>query len=204
MNKKNFFSLIFSIALLFSAGDINAQCGNINLSYSGLNQTSVTLNWNSMTPTPTNYNIYFQNPFEYIASVNDGNTISYNITGLEPGTTYTICVNVYCNWQLAGESCVTFTTPDTPPTGSCGDINLSYSNLTSNSVTLNWNSMTPTPTNFNVYFQNPFQYIGSVGNGNATSYTVNNLTPNTSYTICVNVYCDWELSGESCVSFTTN
>jgi len=157
-----------------------------SLNASGVTQTGLTLSWSAATDNTavTGYKVYKNGSLLGTAT-----GTSYNVTGLNAATQYTFKVeagDAAGNWSTNGPSktvttlAETGTSSDTkaptwPPYSSfCFRV----SNLTSNSLTLNWNAASDntTVTEYRVY-----QGLTLLGAVNTTSFKVTGLNPGTRY-----------------------
>jgi len=159
------------------------------LSASNTTTTSTTLSWFAPTVpancTLTGYSIYRNGTS--IATGITGTT--YTVTGLASSTSYTFTVVASDSFGASPQSSSVNVTTSTPPT--CTTLpstptGVAASNLTSASVTVNWNAVTP-PANctlVNYYVAvNGGRSLGT--NPNTPSYTFSSLTPSTTYTFSV-------------------
>lgn len=157
------------------------------LTTAGITPTTLTLNWTAATDDQgvTAYKIY-QAGTE-IATVN-GNTQSYKVTGLTPGTNYTFKVEAGDpggNWSNDGPT-VTATTaaadseaPVWPP-----DSTLTAANVQAISLTLNWTAATD---NYQVASYKIYKDGAELATvtGDDTTYEVTGLSGSTQYTFRV-------------------
>ena len=84
--------------------------------------------------------------------------------------------------------------------------NLTVTNVTTQSATLQWGSHTPTATGWNVEY-GPMDF--ALGTGSSitvtdSSVTLSGLNPASAYTCCVRADCGSELSAWQCISFSTD
>ena len=162
----------------------------VTLSGSAASSTQIDLSWNSATDTPSgvsHYDIYDADTNSLIATTA---ATSYSDTGLSPGQTYRYYVKAV---DVAGnESSQSNTVTITTPSG--GDTQapsapsiLSWTDLTTNSVTLSWTSSSD-----NVGVTGYALYNGStdttITTTSATSYVIAGLTPSTTYTYYVKAF----------------
>lgn len=153
-----------------------------NLTASNITSQGVTLTWTGLKGA-LNY-ILDQND-NVIATTTD---TTYNVTGLSPQTTYTFKVAVQTS---AGQSDfsppITVTTLGVPPVAPAG---LSYSNLTDASFNAYWLRQNDA-TSYDVYLNG--NLVGNVQQPLIynPSYSFDNLSPNTTYTLTVIAKNDW-------------
>jgi chitodextrinase len=148
------------------------------LGASNLTTTSVTLSWSPSTDDVgvTGYDLY--NGATLAASTA---STSASISGLQPNTSYTFTVKAKdaagnVSSASSGLTVKTLQPPDTQPPSAPS--NLIASNVTSASATLTWS---PSTDNVGVVCYQ----IGSGDCVNATSATVTNLSPSTTYSFSV-------------------
>jgi hypothetical protein len=146
-----------------------------NLTVTQPTTTSLQIGWNN-APNATGYTIY--NGPTVLGSV--VGTTSYNATGLNPATTYSIRVRTYyrttTNLSAPGAQISGLTLPNTP--GS-----VTASSLTTTGASLAWVASTGGADGYNIY-------NGSVrlGTSTTTAFTVSTLNPSTAYTLSVRAY----------------
>ncbi len=153
-----------------------------NLTVSNITTTGATVTWDPVSGAES-YNVYL-NDFLYAAYVTG---TSYNITGLDPATSYTVRVTAVIS-NVEGESATTsFTTydqsapvPPAPPSGFTAQA------TDPTQVRINWNPNTePDLAGYIIYRNNT--EIARV-DSSTTTYTDSGLTPNTSYTYGIKAY----------------
>lgn len=148
-----------------------------NLTVSNLGETTLTLNWTVSTSSDiASYDIYRGATF--LANVSG---VTYGVTGLNRSTQYTFSVRAKDNSGnvTSGTDITISTTADV--TAPNNVTNLTTSNLSTASVTLNWNASTsPDVTGYNIY-----NGVTLVTNTASTSYTVTGLTSAIQYTFYV-------------------
>lgn len=139
------------------------------LAASMLTDSSFTLSWNAVA-SATGYNIYRDG----VLVVQNLNALSKSISGLQPDTSYRMEVCGLTASSEGDKAVLTVRTLLPPPTG------LASSNITGNSFTLDWNSVTGA-TGYKVYVNGVL--YSTVGNSNEVVIT--GLNPNTQYQITV-------------------
>ena len=162
--------------------DIQPPTTPSNLRVTNSTSNSATLSWGTSTDNVgvVGYDIY---QGEALVGTVDGTITSYTATGLNPFTTYIFIVKARdaAGNVSAASNAVTVQIDIQPPTAPS---NLQVSISTLSSVTLSWGASTD---NIGVIGYDIYQgttLIGSV-NGTMTSYTAQNLLPNTSYSFIV-------------------
>ncbi len=159
-----------------------------NLSATNVTQTSLTLNWQDNSNNELGFtvemasDIGFTNILQTVTT--SANAVSQGFSGLIPSTTYYFRVNAFNGVGTSAWSAplVAATSPATiplPPT------NLTTSNVTQTSITLNWVDNSNNESGFTVQIatNNGFtQNLQTFTTGpNATSYVFTGLTPGTKY-----------------------
>ena len=123
-----------------------------------------------------------------VTGTGTGNTFTANLTNLTPNTSYTYKAFITFNGTTVEGSEMTFTTmpEDTPepcntPTG------LTVSSVTDESITITWNA-DANVSSWNIQYSAAGGTLNSASS-NTNSYTLNGLTPETTYTIQVQANC---------------
>lgn len=155
-----------------------------NLSFTSVNNSGMTLNWVDNAINESGYLIQRSTDggttYTNLASL-DANTISYNATGLNPGTTYFWKVYAVtegtASTSLDGSQATTISPPN-PPT------NLTFTAVNNIGMTLNWVDNSSDEVNFHIYKStnggSSYDSLASVP-ANTTSYVANGLNPGTEY-----------------------
>lgn len=171
------------------------------LAASNITNTSVQLTWWSVA-NAVNYNIYIGST--KVGTSTNGWT-SFNVTGLNAGTSYTFTVKAFnsANQEGPGSSVTAVTTGSSGGTATnlTAPPALAASNITNNSIQLTWWSVA-NAVNYNVY--NGSTKIGSTTNG-WTSFNVTGLNAGTSYTFTIKAFnsSNQEGPGSSVTASTT-
>ncbi|RKO67157.1 Kelch repeat-containing protein [Desulfofundulus salinus] len=153
-----------------------------NLTVSNITSTGATVTWDPVQEAES-YNVYL-NDFLYAAYVTD---TSYNITGLDPATNYTVRVTAVISNVEGDPATTSFTTydqsapvPPAPPSGFTAQA------TGPTQVRLNWNPNTePDLAGYIIYRNNT--EIARVDK-NTTTYTDSGLTPRATYTYGIKAY----------------
>ncbi|MBP2001355.1 chitin-binding protein [Paenibacillus shirakamiensis] len=174
-----------------SSADTTAPTAPTSLSSSNVTSSGATLTWAASTDNVgvTAYKIY--NGSTLFGTTTSGNTLSYNVTGLNANTAYTLtvkAVDAAGNTSSASNS-ASFTT--TGGTTNPGDTtaptapgNLSSSNVTSSGVTLTWSAASDNVgvTGYRVYNGST---LVTTTSASTLTYTVSGLTASTGYNFTV-------------------
>ncbi|GIH02500.1 hypothetical protein Rhe02_05670 [Rhizocola hellebori] len=160
-----------------------------NLAVTALTPGSVSVAWTAATPGTNPINRYevLVNAIGYVCV--GVNPLACSITGLTPGTRYSIAVRAVDTTGMLGPTAnITVQTPtSTPPTA---PRNLAVSGVTTTGATLTWTASTPGSfplTGYVVYrVQGTTETAVSVTpHAGVTTATLTGLTPNTSYSFRV-------------------
>ncbi|MDY8136413.1 reprolysin-like metallopeptidase [Aquimarina sp. 2201CG5-10] len=164
------------------SGDTQAPTAPSALAASNITSNSVDLNWNASTDNVgvTGYDVYRDNTV--ITTVT---TTSYQVTGLTASTAYDFSIkakDAAGNESTASNTVNVTTLSQTDTQAPTAPTALAASNITSNSVDLNWNASTDNVgvTGYDVYRDNTV--ITTVA---TTSYQATGLTANTAYDFSV-------------------
>src|SRR5580704_7161136 len=174
------------------------------LAASGTTSTTTNLNWSAVNP-PAGCTVSYK-VLQNGAQIATPTTTSDAVTGLTPSTTYSFTVEAtdaagtsapssVVNVTTQASSC---TTKPSVPTG------LAASGTTDASTNLSWNAVTP-PTGCTITSYTVLQNGTSVGTATGTTFTVNGLTPSTTYSFTVEATDFAGTSGaSSAVNVTTS
>ena len=191
------------LTTLFMGGDATPSCpAPTNLTVSNITLTSALLDWDqsgggyewvvkySTDPDFSSYNI------EWVISS------SYPMLDLAPGTTYYVRVQSICPMSILGEwsSTLTFTTEECP-----APIDVTVSNITSTSAEVSWTSVGADYEWDIEYSTDPSFSTYEIEWAISNIWTIDNLTPGTTYYVRVESACYPSIQGgtSSVVSFTT-
>jgi chitodextrinase len=159
--------------------DATAPNNVTNLTTSNVTATSLTLSWTASTSNDvTGYEVY--NGSTLLTTVTG---VTYNVSGLTANTNYTFTVKAKdgANNVASGNS-VSVTTSAIADTTAPNDVtNLTTSNLSTTSVTLNWTASSSS----DVVGYDIFNGVSLITSTASTSYTVTGLTHSTQYTLTV-------------------
>jgi SH3 domain protein len=164
-----------------------------------ITSNSITLNWNAVSDA-TEYQVNVSGG--WITVTGTSNTV-HTRTGLKADTSYDYCIRSknavgYSAWSAYGhfKTDSASTTTTTPATIPAIPTNVNASAIGSNSVTINWNSVS-TATEYQVNVSGGWTTVSGV---NTTSHTRTGLKENTSYDYCVRArnavgYSAWSAYG---------
>ncbi|TML40172.1 MAG: fibronectin type III domain-containing protein, partial [Actinobacteria bacterium] len=167
-----------------SSGDVSAPTVPGNLALTSAAASSLSASWSASTDDTgvVGYDLYLNSS----AAGSTAGT-SYNFGSLSCGTKYTIGVAAYDaagnHSPRASLDATTSACPDTQPPSA--PTNLAASGATQTSLNLSWSA---SADNLGVAGYHVFASNTSVGSTGATSYTFNNLTCGTIYTLGVEAY----------------
>ena len=167
-----------------SSGDFSAPTVPGNLALTSAAASSLSASWSASTDDTgvVGYDLYLNGS----AAGSTAGT-SYNFGSLSCGTKYTIGVAAYDaagnHSTRASLDATTSACPDTQPPSA--PTNLAASGATQTSLNLSWSA---SADNLGVAGYHVFASNTSVGSTGATSYTFNNLTCGTIYTLGVEAY----------------
>ena len=161
-----------------------------NLQTSDITTTSATLSWDASTGQVTGYKILYRisAPGSQLGTLvgDTGDTTTYTVQGLEPGTAYAfrvIAIGPGTESQMSGFVRVTTDSPPPPAIPA----NLQTSNITTTSAILSWDDPADhSITGYKIMYRAPATQpslgilVANTGNTN-TSYAVSGLEPDTAY-----------------------
>jgi hypothetical protein len=167
------------------------------LTNSNITQSAVTLSWTPVTGA-TSYTVQYKptttSTWITTAAIN---TSSTSLGGLNSNTSYHWHVKADCSAYSAD---TTFTTAATSSTSCSTPGNLSATNISSTSATLNWNAVTGAQEYTVKYYKVGTKNWTFVANILTTAFTVTGLLPGTNYKWTVNATC----SGGAISNFPNN
>jgi len=181
------FSAPFTVV---NAGGPNKPDPATGLVVTNLSQTSQRLNWNQ-NPNPnyqeTNFEVYegtqSGGPYKLIA-ITGANAVADTVTGLKGGIKYYYIVRAVNNTGAAANSneASGATSTDVQPPTTPGNLHVTAS--TQSSISLAWTKSTDNVgvTAYNIYVNGA---LSNVATGSATTYTLNGLTYQQSYSFYV-------------------
>ena len=208
----------FRVRALCDAGDLSGnallhfttipvECNTPDsLQVIAVDSVSASVSWN---PTEAEgYEIDF-GPVNHTPGQGERDTVydatSYTISGLEPGTTYSVYIRSLCGYNVNSDwsAVVRFTTT----TVECPvPENPRVDDVDTTSVTIGWDATYANTYELDYGHRSHIPGQGQrVSVGNVTSYTISSLEPGTSYAAYVRSLCSSESSSEwsSAVYFTT-
>ncbi len=170
-------------------GDTQPPTAPTNLTASNTTSNSTTLSWSASNDNVGVTQYQIRRNDQNIGTV-DGNTTTYNATGLNASTTYSfnvLALDAAGNISPPSNTIQVTTTagggggdtqPPTAPT------NLTSANTTSNATTLSWNASNDNVGVTQYQIRRNNQNIGTVG-GNTTTYNATGLNSSTTYSFNV-------------------
>ena len=176
-----------------------------NWSYSNLSQTGATVSWTA-GGTETQWNLQCKSitDADWSASI-PTSAPTYTFSGLTENTIYMVRVQAVCSatstsdWSMTG----TFTTLAQGQETCHAPTNLTASDLTASSVTLDW-SQEGTPDSWTVSYKQSSATSWATVNTTTHPYTLTDLAEDSEYEVYVVANCGGLVSGESNhVTFTT-
>lgn len=202
---KKFVTLLFAGSLLLHSSSVVAQCATpTNLAVTYNNNVS-TFTWNAV-PGATGYLFeigWAGGNWEY--GTIPVSTNSYPLTGLMQGGNFQWRVTADCGTLSAPSATAFYNSPCVPP------FNLSATNISTNSATVNWQQGVDNPNNtgFSVSYRlantnNTWTQLTNVyNNPTATFFNITGLAPGTAYEWRVRRVCSAANSPYQTGSFTT-
>lgn len=167
------------------------------LAFTELTLTSFKISWPSVS-TADSYKIYKNGLF--YASVNaSASTPSYTLGSLSSDSTYEIqvsSVNEFGESDKSTKEYVHTLSEDGDPPAIPAGFTITPSNIKPTSMIITWTTV-PETSNYRVYYNDVY------GNTNNTSYQIDNLTPDTSYTIGIEAYNDFGYTTKQTTTVST-
>ena len=145
-----------------------------NITFSDINQTSVTINWTDNSNNEENFLIYKDGT---LSSTENNDTTTKKITGLTQNTTYTFIVSAKNNGGENNSSSASVTTLKDKPTAPS---DLNYTALSSSSIKLTWKDNSNNENNFTIYKDNI-----AISTLDTNKTTITGLALDTKYTFIV-------------------
>ncbi|KJD34629.1 hypothetical protein PK35_02300 [Tamlana nanhaiensis] len=194
-----------SFTVLAPTPDTESPTEPTDLIVDNITETTADLTWTASSDNIAIAGYYIYNGVTLIATTEA--VTSYTLTNLNPSTEYNVFVRAFDDAaNESGDSNVVNFTTDTPPDNEAptAPLNLVASNITFNSATLTWNSSTDNiaVTDYRIYSSDTL-LINSTAND--TIYYLNNLLPETDYSLTVRAIdaANNESSDSNIVTFTT-
>lgn len=156
-----------------------------NLEVTNITKTTATITFGAVDADK--YNIYLNGSL-----VGTTTNTYYDLTGLNPGTTYTVEVSALRGNTEGPKASATFTTALPAPV-----TNLTVTDITKTSATASWTG-TPSADQYRVYLNGKL-----VGTTTETQYSFTDLSPGTSYTVSVAAVEDGVESAKTSTTFST-
>ena len=155
----------------------NAPAAPTGLSTSGITQTAITLSW-TKSAGATGYDV---NGGALSGWTDVGDVATYNFTGLNANTSYTLQVRAKNTGGESTAASVSATTQATTPATLAAPTSLQTSGITQTAITLTWTKSTGATS----YEMNGGALSGWTDAGDVSTYTFSGLSANTSYTLQV-------------------
>lgn len=194
----------YSAISTFTTSSGGASCGTpTGLNATNITTNSATLNWSAVSGA-TSYNVQYRLAGTTTWTTMTSASTSYNATGLAATSTYEFQVQANCSGTLGTYSAIaTFTTNSPAPTcGTPGGLNAT--NVTANSATLNWNTVSGA-TSYNVQYRLAGTTTWSNATSAVNSYNVSGLSASSTYEFQVQANCNGTLGTYSAIAtFTTS
>ena len=172
-------------------------------------QTSATLN-GSITPgseaiTAQGFEWKTTTGGTYTAVNATGTTMSYDLAGLSPNTSYTFKAFATTASGTTYGSEKTFTTEEQQQETCPAPTNVTVSDITTNSAVVTWTQPDNTASSWTVQYKQSAASSWNSATANAATYTLLNLEPATNYDVQVIANCTNGLTSDpsATVSFTT-
>ena len=159
------------------------------------------INWIDLDDTHTAWTVYYKETTDSLWSTAPASDTTVTLTGLDPLTTYDVYVITDCGTSETNPD-ATHTIHFTTTVACPAPTDMTLASVSSDDATITWNG---TASSYNVeYGETGFTPgTGTVDVAYSESFTMSNLTPNTSYTIYLNSDCnDANDSLSTTVSFT--
>ncbi len=176
---------------------ILGQCpvvASVTVPSATITTTSAIVNWSSVTQAGSYLVDYYPivpngTSFTIRTITPDPTGTTTTLTGLTPNQEYRVRVSSRCGLTLSNNVGVNFTTTANP-VQACDPLpSVSISNITEYSATATWNSMGAVNTvYYDIAITNANGYYFPILS-NSTTYPIDNLQANTTYTIQVRVLC---------------
>lgn len=167
-----------------------------NITFANISQTSAVANWTA-GGDEVQWNLQYMSVGGNWSSSILVNAPTYTFSGLTANTIYLVRVQAVCtagvsDWSMTAS----FTTLPEGQETCYAPTNLTATNITDGSVTLDWNQQ-GTPDSWTVNYKKTSASTWSNMNANSHPYTLNNLEAGAEYEVYVVANCGAQHSGES-------
>ncbi len=176
---------------------VSAPSAPTQLSVNGATTSSLQLSWTDTSSNESGFRVYRSTDgtnFTLIGSAAAGST-TYTDTGLSSSTTYTYKVSA---WNSGGETASSTSTGTTQAivVAPNAPANITFANITTTGLTLNWTDAASNETGYRVYRSTDGVNFTKVADlaANSTSFADSGLSNNTTYYYKVT---DWNSAGET-------
>ncbi|WMI69188.1 T9SS type A sorting domain-containing protein [Mangrovimonas sp. YM274] len=189
----NFFASIDDLSILQSATEVP------NCDVSLTSETTdvfidTTITWSEATGLPTGYNLSVGSQsgvYDIVDNVDVETATTYDLTGLEYGTTYYVLVSPYNGIGTASCTELTFTTVDAVAPN-CDAAMTSATTEVPINTTITWSAATGYPTGYNIAMgvtEGDYTVVASTDAGDTTSFQVPvTLAYSTTYYVLITPY----------------
>ena len=187
----------FTYTFTTASGTTPTQCNApANITFANISQTSAVANWTA-GGDEVQWNLQYMSVGGNWSSSILVNAPTYTFSGLTANTIYLVRVQAVCtagvsDWSMTAS----FTTLPEGQETCYAPTNLTATNITDGSVTLDWNQQ-GTPDSWTVNYKKTSASTWSNMNANSHPYTLNNLEAGAEYEVYVVANCGAQHSGES-------
>jgi len=160
--------------------------GTPNLTALAANSTTVNLNWNAVSGSPTGYRVLETIGTKTTTITVNSSATSYQVTGLTAGSTVSFQVEAYNATSKADSQIVSVTLPTTSTT--LGTPMLTAVATSAGSAQLTWSSVSGADGYIVYYVSGGQWYILGVVDASTTSVQVIGLSPNSTYQFAIGAF----------------